>query len=397
MAITDRELRIIITAVGADKVQRALDGVTGKATTASGTIVKGFGVSALTQMKLFNVAVDLGGKGLHILGEQAKDAWRLGLEEAKASEKRAQILGDLVPQLDQWAKTSEAVSEQTKSLTEDQTAQYMLLLTNMGVARDTAFDYAKQMTEITAQQAAFQQLSPDEAFNKLYKGISGAGKGLKDLGIVMGDADIKQRLANEGVEKGAGGYTQAQLAIERMKMMIEKSAPAVAGFEKQHATMTGTLNTLAASWETAKEEMGVAMQESELAKIAIDNLRLAAHWLSETVKGNNEDFNRFVEVMGRVKDISEKVFGVLGWVNARIYDLGQLISQVNAPFWKLMAWGWDVEKNAWNAVTGGGGGATSDRGASSLTYGARGTADNPLHVRVKGASSMSLLEAMVPA
>ncbi len=276
MAITDRELRIIITAVGADKVQRALDDVTGKATTASGTIVKGFGISALTQMKLFNVAVDLGGKGLHILGEQAKDAWRLGLEEAKASEKRAQILGDLVPQLDQWAKTSEAVSEQTKSLTEDQTAQYMLLLTNMGVARDTAFDYAKHMTEITAQQAAFEQLSPDEAFNKLYKGGSGAGKGLKDLGIVMGDADIKQRLANEGVEKGAGGYTQAQLAIERMKMMIEKSAPAVAGFEKQHATMTGTLNTLAASWETAKEEMGVAMQESELAKIAIDNLRLAA-------------------------------------------------------------------------------------------------------------------------
>lgn len=102
---------------------------------------------------------------------------------------------------------------------------------SMGLGRAQAIGMTQAITKLAGDLAAFNHTSIEAASDALQSALAGRTRGLREFGIVISDADVKQRaytlgLAKAGSEIGVAAKAQAtwSLIIERSKQQQGEAA-----------------------------------------------------------------------------------------------------------------------------------------------------------------------------
>ena len=91
-----------------------------------------------------------------------------------------------------------------------------------GLNSEAANEFSVNMTKIAGDLASFHNLRPEEAFNKIQSAISGEFEPMKQLGIVINEATLKQEALTLGTWDGIGAMSAAQKALTVQSLLIKQ-------------------------------------------------------------------------------------------------------------------------------------------------------------------------------
>lgn len=173
--------------------------------------------------------------GLRGLGGLGK----LAMEAEEVDSKFKAVFKDSAPQM---AKAVDELREHihlTTTEMKNSLATYGAMADGMGLTEEASMVFSKSMVKLQGDLASFHDLEAEEAFNKIKSAISGEFEPLKQLGIVLNEATVKQEALNLGIYDGTTALTTSQKAIAVQSAIVRLMGDAVGDAE---ATTNSSMN-----------------------------------------------------------------------------------------------------------------------------------------------------------
>lgn len=126
---------------------------------------------------------------------------------------------------------------------------YMAMGKSMGLSMEAASDMAIETAKLTGDVASFYNISQDLAAVKL-KGIwTGETEALKDLGVVMTEANLQQFALNKGITKSISSMSQAEKVALRYEYVMDNLADAQGDFARTSDSWANQTRVLSERWK----------------------------------------------------------------------------------------------------------------------------------------------------
>ena len=139
------------------------------------------------------------------------------------------VFGDFANETLDWAGDFSKAVGQSELDTARWLSGFQDLLIPMGFTRKEATELSKQFTKTGVDLGAFtdETISTEDAMRKMQAGITGEREGLKQLGIVIDESDIKNIAYREGLIEQGAELTKQQKAIATYMGIVEQSQDAI--------------------------------------------------------------------------------------------------------------------------------------------------------------------------
>lgn len=222
------------------------------------------------------------------LGEVAFAAIDDASNLAETVSKANVIFGDGADEIEAWADTAADAFGQSKRQALDTAAGFAGLFDTVGLSLDQSADYAKDLTELGSDLASFFNTDVDSALQALKSGLSGEAEPLKRFNVFLSETAVSAKLAEMGIKKTGGSFTEAQKATARYALIMEQTGAAQGDFARTSDGLANSQRSIAAQMEDLSAEIGEALLPVmlDLANFANDTLIPA---LSDTVKWFKEN------------------------------------------------------------------------------------------------------------
>lgn len=125
-----------------------------------------------------------------------------------------------------------------------------------GIASEAANSMSESLTELSYDLSSLWNTDVQTAFHKLQSGMSGQIKGLKNWGINVSVAQLKQTALAHGIDMSTSKMTEAQKATLRYVTIMEQTAKVQGDLGRTLASPANALRILEAQWAQAKIAMG---------------------------------------------------------------------------------------------------------------------------------------------
>lgn len=216
---------------------KGLDDGLSKAKGGIGGLVDGLGKIGLAGMGI-GVITGAMGAAAGVAGDLVKSAEALGDSQARVD----LVFKDSAKGVTDWAGQNAAAYGLSKQAALDAAGGMGQYLTNLGLGEKASADMSKGSVELAAKLAAFTGKSTDEALSAITKGLGGATKGLKDMGISVAD-----------IPKGLDGAAKAQYIYNEI---LKQSANAQTTWAGNSGDVEVSMQRVSASVENAKAALG---------------------------------------------------------------------------------------------------------------------------------------------
>lgn len=134
------------------------------------------------------------------------------------------------------------------------------LMKGSGLDTKKSMDLSSQAMQRAADVASIMGISTEDAM----KAINGAAKGnftmMDNLGVAMNATSLSAYALSKGMKKSYKEMSQGEKVELAMQMFMEKSAYAAGNYAKENKTLTGSLNTLKASFQNLLSGTGTVDQ-----------------------------------------------------------------------------------------------------------------------------------------
>lgn len=174
-------------------------------------------------------------------------------------------------QLDEFANT---VNRSTVDL-QEMSAEGQNVLVALGVQRDAAAEYSIGLTKLAVDVAAFQNAQDADVLNSFTSAMVGNHIAAKKFGVILNDASLSQELFNMGVTGGMEAATEAEKAIARYNIILDRTADSHGAAEKEAGSYANVTKGLDAAMLDLKATIGAALLPSmvELKKTQTELIR----------------------------------------------------------------------------------------------------------------------------
>ena len=131
---------------------------------------------------------------------------------------------------------------------------FMTLATGFGVAGDRAYKMSQQLTQLGYDISSFQDISVEEAMQKLQSGLSGELEPLRRIGYDLSQAKLEATALELGISKSVSSMTQAEKAQLRYYAIMTQVT-------QQQGDMARTLNEPANQMRIFKAQVNMTARE----------------------------------------------------------------------------------------------------------------------------------------
>lgn len=165
--------------------------------------------------------------------------------------------------------------------------QFGLLFKNLGIGQAAAGEMTVGFEQLGAAISQIKGTDPAEVMNKLALAAAGNTRGLKQLGIVVDAATIKQEAFKLGL---ISSVKDAVTPAIRAQAIYALATQNLGEFQRQAAAHAGDFTNqqrkLNAEWENAKEQLGQALLPvmTKLVTVLAENLPGAIRAVSSTLR-----------------------------------------------------------------------------------------------------------------
>lgn len=183
----------------------------------------------------------------------------------------------------EWASVTAAAVNRSDGELLKYLASLQNLFVPMGIARDEAVEMSKSIATLAIDLASFNNIADQDALDRLRSGIAGNVEALRTLGIVLTEASVNQQLLNMGVEGGNKNATEAQKAVARMNLIIERTRDAQGDAVRTSEEFANRLRGLNSATIEASQTIGAVFLPiaNEVVRIVTETVRTVADWVKQ--------------------------------------------------------------------------------------------------------------------
>ena len=177
-------------------------------------------------------------------------AVRFSSDTQEAINKVEVAFGSAADRVKDWSDTTLTSYGLARGTALDLAALFGDLATSMGFSQDAAADMAMQLVALAGDLASFKNVGLDQAMNALKGIFTGETESLKELGVVMTQANVEAWALEQGIEASYDAMTQAEKVALQYQYVLAMTANAQGDFAR---TGDSTANQLRILQESAKE------------------------------------------------------------------------------------------------------------------------------------------------
>lgn len=164
--------------------------------------------------------------------------------------------GDMSYKVEEFANTSIRRFGMSRLAAKKTAGTYMAMAKGMGIADEAASDMAISLAGLTGDVASFFNISQELADVKLKSVFTGETETLKDLGVVMTQANLKAYALKKGITKNIEAMTQAELVSLRYNFVLDQLALANGDFAKTANSWANQTRVLSMQWQELMSIIG---------------------------------------------------------------------------------------------------------------------------------------------
>lgn len=236
---------------GINSVEKSVNGLASAAKKLTGILVAAFAVDKIVQF--------------------GKEAIELGSDVAEVQNVVDVAFGDMSYMVEDFADkaiTSFGMSELAAKRT---ASTYMAMASNMGVTQRQAAEMAITLAGLTGDVASFYNISQELADIKLRSVFTGETETLKDLGIVMTQANLEAYALANGINRSFQSMSQSEQLILRYNYVLDQLSLASGDFVRTQDSWANQTRILSMQWQEFMSIIGQALIQVLLPVIRVLN------------------------------------------------------------------------------------------------------------------------------
>lgn len=157
--------------------------------------------------------------------------------------------GDMTDKVEEFASSAIQNFGMSRLSAKKTASTYMAMAKGMGIADATAADMSITLTGLTGDVASFYNISQELADTKLKSVFTGETETLKDLGVVMTQANLKTYALEQGITRSIESMTQAELVGLRYSFVLNQLAMANGDFSRTSDSWANQTRILSMQWQ----------------------------------------------------------------------------------------------------------------------------------------------------
>lgn len=239
------------TAKGVEKVSKATNGLSKESQKGSASISglgKAFVTSSLFSRRLF--------RGVSALG-QGMASW---FTEANDYVEAMNLFTVAMGSASKGAQEFVQKSQNLLGLDSKEVMEYMgtfnMMLEGFGHTTEASAMMSQQLTQLAYDLSSLYNVDVATSFRKLSSGMAGQVKGLRDYGISVTVASLKETALRHNIDLSISKMTEAQKATLRYVTIMENSQNVQNDLARTILTPANSLRVLNNQWTLAKRAMG---------------------------------------------------------------------------------------------------------------------------------------------
>ena len=241
---------------GINRVDKSVNGLANTAKKLAGIFAAAFAVDKIIQF--------------------GKQAIELGSDVAEVQNVVDVAFGDMSYMVEDFADkaiTSFGMSELAAKRT---ASTYMAMASNMGVTQQQAAEMAITLAGLTGDVASFYNISQELADIKLRSVFTGETETLKDLGIVMTQANLEAYALANGINRSFQSMSQSEQLILRYNYVLDQLSLASGDFVRTQDSWANQTRILSMQWQEFMSIIGQALIQVLLPVIRVLNQIVSA-------------------------------------------------------------------------------------------------------------------------
>ena len=184
--------------------------------------------------------------------------------------------GSMAYKMEEFADTAITSFGMSKLAAKQAGSTYMAMARGMGVAEDAASDMAIALTGLSGDVASFFNISQEDAAYKLRSIFTGETETLKDLGVVMTQANLQQYAMAHGMNSNIQAMSQAEQVALRYSFVVDSLKLAAGDFARTQDSWANQTRILAMQWQEFMSVIGQALTTVLLPLVKLLNIIVAA-------------------------------------------------------------------------------------------------------------------------
>lgn len=242
------------------------------------------------------------------------------------------VFGASAQALHEWSKTTATSIGIARDQALEAAGVFGNMLKPMGFAPKVAAQMSQTMVTLAADMASFNNASPERTLEALRSGLSGETEPLRQFGVFLNEARVKQEALTLGLYKGKGNLDASAKAAATYSLILKDTKDAQGDFARTSDGLANQQRLLKAELRDAEAVIGQALYPA-LQKVTA----AITGWLGKT-----ENLEKVQRTVNGVVQTATKVVGAL-WPH--LEKAGQAANSVAQA-----VGGWD---KAFMIVTGG--------------------------------------------
>lgn len=206
----------------------------------------------------------------------SKQAIQLGSDVAEVQNVVDVAFGDMSSAVDEFAQNAITNFGMSELAAKRTASTYMAMASNMGLTQDAAAEMALTLTGLTGDVASFYNISQELADIKLKSVFTGETETLKDLGIVMTQANLEAFALSQGISKSISEMSQAELVTLRYNFVLDQLSLASGDFIRTQDSWANQTRILSMQWQQFMSIIGEALIQVLLPVVQVLNRIVSA-------------------------------------------------------------------------------------------------------------------------
>ncbi len=245
-----------------------------------------------------------------------KESVGLASDTQEASTKLEAIFGDATSAVNQFAEQGPKALGQTSLAVKDAAATFGVFGKAAGLAGQENAEFADGLAGLSTDLASFYNADPSQVIEALGAGLRGEAEPLRQFGILMDDATMRQEALKLGlISTTKDALTPAQKVLAAHALIMEQTTLAQGDFARTSSGLANQQRILTATWQEGKATIGQVFLPAVTDVTTALNNRLAPALEAVTPKVHD-----FVALMnGDSADGGALANTRLGWLASQIY------------------------------------------------------------------------------
>ena len=201
---------------------------------------------------------------------------QLGSDVAEVQNVVDVSFGGMAYKMEEFADTAITSFGMSELAAKKTGSTYMAMAKGMGVADEAASDMAIALAGLSGDVASFFNLSQEDAAYKLRSIFTGETEALKDLGVVMTQANLQQYAMANGMNSNIQAMSQAERVALQYSFVMDSLKLAQGDFLRTQDSWANQTRILSMQWQQFMSIIGQALTTVLLPVVKMLNTIVAA-------------------------------------------------------------------------------------------------------------------------